>query len=129
MGGRPRTPTNLLDARGAFNKHPERRKDRKDEPVVTDPLGESPKTFTADQLQAWNDIVKMAPAGVLTKADTIAVENAARLLALERIGKASDAQGRRLDSLLGKFGMTPSERSKVSVPKKAPESRWSKHGS
>lgn len=113
--GRPRTPTNVLDMRGAFKKNPQRLRERENEPTVVDPLEDPPKTFTGDQLQAWNDIVRTAPKGVLTAADSVAVESAARLLALERIGKASDSQGRRLDALLGKFGMTPSDRSKVSV--------------
>jgi hypothetical protein len=115
--------------RGAFKANPQRKRERENEPIVTEPIGDPPTTFTGDQLQAWNDIVNRCPKGVLTKADSIAVEGASRLLALERIGKASDAQGRRLDALLGKFGMTPSDRSKVSVAgKKKPESRWSDHG-
>lgn len=115
MAGRPRTPTNILQMRGAYKNHPERAKDRENEPQICEPIGNPPATFTADQLKAWKDIVTSAPAGVLTSADALAVENAARLLALERIGQNSDSQGRRLDALLGKFGMTPSERSKVSV--------------
>jgi len=101
--------------RGAFKINPQRRREREHEPVVHQPIGDPPKTFNDAQLQAWKDIVSMAPRGVLTVADTLAVENASRLLAAEREGTNSDSQGRRLDALLGKFGMTPSDRSKVSV--------------
>jgi hypothetical protein len=112
---RPRTPTSVLEIRGAFKANPQRAQDRANEPVVTEPLGEPPKTFTGDQIQAWTDIVNYAPKGVLTSADTLAVERAARLLAKIRMGSASETEGRSFDALLGKFGMTPSDRSKVSV--------------
>lgn len=125
---RPRTPTNVLEMRGAFKKNPQRLKDRADEPLVLEPIGDPPATFTGDQLQAWNDIIGSAPGGVLTLADRLAVEGAARLLALDRIGKASDSQGRLLYALLGKFGMTPSDRSKVSAQKKAPSNPFSNLG-
>jgi hypothetical protein len=111
--GRPRTPTNLLDARSAFKKHPERRAERADEPIVTEPLGEPPSAFTGDQLQAWKEIAEYAPGGVLTRADRHAVEEAARLLAMSRAGSATTADRRALHSLLGQFGMTPANRSKV----------------
>lgn len=112
---RPRTPTEVLDMRGAFKNHPQRKQERANEPIVTSPIGEPPNDFTEAELKAWHDITGTAPKGVLTSADTLAVENASRLLAAERAGMNSDSQGRRLDALLGKFGMTPSDRSKVSV--------------
>jgi hypothetical protein len=126
---RPRTPTNILEMRGAFRKNPARRADRENEPVVTEPLGEAPKTFTADQLQAWTDIVAQCPAGVLRKSDGIAVEEAARLLAMSRMGSAETADRRALHALIGKFGMTPSERSKVTAEgKPAKAGRFEGHG-
>lgn len=113
-GGRPRTPTNILDGRGSFKNHPERRKDRADEPIVTEPIPDVPKRFTKDQKQAWRDITTQCAAGVLTKADAIAVEIAAGLLARHRQTPLTGSDLSQLTTLLGKFGMTPSERSKVS---------------
>jgi hypothetical protein len=111
--GRPRVPTNILDARGAFKTHPERRGKREGEPVVTELIGSAPKTFTADQLQAWKDITSQCADGVLTKADSIAVEVCAGLLARHRQAPLTGADLNQLTGLLGRFGMTPSDRSKV----------------
>lgn len=112
---RPRTPTNVLEMRGAFKANPQRREERKDEPVVHEPIGEPPKSFTADQLQAWNDLVTHCPSGVLTKADAMGVEEAARLLAKSRAGTADSNDRRLFANYLSRFGMTPADRSRVKV--------------
>lgn len=116
--------------RGAFKKHPERAAERENEPIVVEPLGDPPKSFEGDKLQAWNDIVSTAPSGVLTKADRLAVEIAAGLLARHRIMPITGTDLSQLAGFLGKFGMTPSERSKVSVavPTKKPGNRFSNLG-
>ncbi len=123
---KPRTPTNILEAKGAFDRHPDRRRERENEPQVTEPIGDPPEFRTPEELQAWIDIVTWCPKGVLFQPDRIAVERMARILALDRQGRASDAQGRALDALLGKFAMTPADRSKVQVhkPKESTESKW-----
>ena len=95
----------------------QRRAARENEPAVTEPLGPAPTTLSGDQLKAWADIVDTCPAGVLSKSDRIAVESCSKLLALDRIGKLDTAGARLLQSYLGKFAMTPADRSKVSVPK------------
>lgn len=114
---RPRTPTNLLDARGAFKRNPQRRRDG--EPVVREPLGAPPVSLAGAALVAWNEIVMTAPIGVLTEADRLAVEMAAHLLAEFRTDPTAflPAKLMRLQSLLGTFGMTPSDRAKLSIPK------------
>lgn len=101
--------------RGSFKQNPQRLKERQNEPVVMEPLGDAPEGWTGDKLQAWSDIVNTAPAGVLTKADRLAVELAAGLLARHRIMPITGTDLSQLSGFLGKFGMTPSERSKVSV--------------
>jgi hypothetical protein len=127
MGGR-RLPVGTLKLRGTFAHDPKKFKAREAEPVVTQPLIDPPATFSESELEAWHDIVRTAPVGVLTIADSIAVESMARLLARERAQKASDPQGRRLDALLAKFGMTPADRTRVAVtmPAKRPENPFSK---
>lgn len=117
MAGRPRTPTAVLDARGAFKKDPQRRRDG--EPVVREPLGAMPDNFDEGQARAWTEITETAPLGVLTEADRLAVEFAATLLAefrQDRYGFPATKHGTLL-KLLGQFGMTPSERSRLSIPK------------
>ena len=116
---RPRTPTNILDARGAFKTHPERKKDRANEPTDLPALGDAPQSFTEDQKRAWSDIVTGCPAGVLKSSDAISVEIAARMLAQLRMGMLDSKLYGQLNGLLAKFGMNPSDRSKVSVPKPA----------
>lgn len=114
---RPRTPTNLLDARGAFKRHPERRRDG--EPVVNDPIGAPPAGLDPEELRWWKEIVARAPLGVLTAADYMPVLLAAKLMAeaMADFPGFNPAKLGRLQSLLGTFGMTPSDRAKLSIPK------------
>lgn len=114
---RPRTPTKILDARGAFKKDPQRRRDG--EPEVREPIGPAPDYFAPDQLAAWNQIVGQAPLGVLTAADCLAVETASILVAEFRSNPADFQTGKlgRLQSFLGQFGMNPSDRAKLSIEK------------
>ncbi len=114
---RPRTPTALLDARGAFKNHPDRKRDS--EPVVKEPLGAPPSRLTGLEVEAWMEIVEFAPMGVLTRADRHAVEQAARLMAesWEDFKSFPTAKLTRLQVTLGQFGMNPSDRSKLSIGK------------
>jgi hypothetical protein len=112
---RPRKPTAVLDARGAFKKNPQRR--RAGEPIVREPIGASPPDFDQLQREAYQQIVSQAPIGVLTEADNLAVEMASTLLAQfrkDRDGFPVMAYG-KLIQLLGTFGMTPSDRSKLNI--------------
>ena len=113
---RPRTPTAVLDARGAFKKDPQRK--REGEPVVKDPIGSPPEELTPEQLKGWQMFVERAPMGVLTSADWPAVYMASILWA----GFMADPDfpaGKlsRLEALMGKFGLTPSDRAKLNIPK------------
>lgn len=117
---RPRTPTNVLDARGSFKKHPERK--RKD----AEPVGElsaAPPHINGAVLHAWNEIARYAPRDVLTDSDRLSIELAANLLAQFRDDPLEFTAAKlvRLEALLGKFGMTPADRSKVGGKKEAPK--------
>ena len=98
---RPRKPTKVLDAGGAFKKNPQRR--RHGEPVVMDPIGSPPK-LSNSALVCWNQIVAAVPLGVLTATDAIAVEIAAQLFAQFKASPVK-FQTSRL-SLLNKMGDT-----------------------
>lgn len=115
---RNRTPTNVLEMRGAYKKNPQRK--RVDEPEVVAGIGDAPDYFSPEQADAWNVIVKQCHVGVLCHADGIAVEIAAVLLAQFRADPVEMAGAKlaRLDSLLARFGMTPADRSKVTGAKK-----------
>ena len=114
---RPRISTSVLELRGAFKKNPSRVRERENEPVVTEPIGAAPPHFSDKERQAWDLVVRIAPQGVLTQADRIGVELLAYLVAEMRQLKATlPAQKMvRLHALLGSFGMTAADRSKVKV--------------
>ncbi|MDR5777294.1 MULTISPECIES: hypothetical protein [unclassified Caballeronia] len=109
---RPRTPAAVLELRGSYKRNPKR---RREEPDVSGPLGDAPSYFSGEELVAWNDITSGAPREVLTSADRITVELSARLLAESRLNwtNFSAAKLARLEAILGKFGMSPADRSKV----------------
>ena len=109
-------PTALMNARGAFKNRPSRK--RNNEPVVTDPLGSPPEGFAPDEVAAWREIVERAPMGVLTAADWQSVVIASKLFAeFMRDSEACNAARiSKLCSVLGSFGMNPSDRASLSLP-------------
>ena len=117
---RPRTPTNVLDARGSFKKHPER---KRQDAEASGPLDVAPGHLDGKVLAAWNEIAACAPLDVLTNSDRISLEIAANLLAQFRDEPIEMPAARlvRLEALLGKFGMTPADRAKVGGKKEAPK--------
>lgn len=121
MAGRPRTPTNILKLNGSAKRHPERMKERENEPVNTQPIGEPPEFLTDVEKSAFNEIVNISITGVLGQADRISVERAAVLLCKCRglsDAPASYSEQAQLYKYLGQFGMLPADRSKISIPKK-----------
>ena len=67
--GLNRTPTAILQGRGSFINHKNRKDARAGEPVVTKKLGNPPKTCTDEQKKLWHEFAKMVPPGVATYAD------------------------------------------------------------
>lgn len=126
--GKPRTPTKVLEMRGAYRKHPERRAQRENEPVDLPDIEGPPSYLTTDQLECWHTIVEKCADGVLKQSDEVALEIAARLFAEMRAGTIDRPGLKQLDTLLGKFGMNPSERSKVSVSKSKPSNKFTAIG-
>jgi len=118
-----RVPTKIMDLRGAFKVHPERKRERENEPQPTEDIGAPPKGLSRSEKACWREIVKNSPPGVLKNSDRVALEMLSCLLAEFRIQKTlfKAAKLAQLNSLLGRFGYTPSDRSKVYVeppPKK-----------
>ena len=117
---RNRTPSNVLELRGAFDKNPQR---RREEPEVDPEIGQPPEHFDEARCAAWAELIDMAPEGVLTKADRIAVEMLADLMVRYRASmrpdgeKFTSADRRDLMALLARFGMTAADRSRVAAPK------------
>ena len=116
---RPRTPSNVLQMRGAFDKNPKRGREREGEPEANGEIGEPPESLSEDAKKCWFEIEGLLAPGVLCRSDRLALEMAASLLVQMREMKwvAPAALIARYEAQIGKFGMTPSDRSKVSVPK------------
>ena len=112
-----KTPTRILEMRGSFKKDPQRR--REGEPKVTDSLSAPPDDFTPAETKAWHMIASKAPMGVLTDADWPSVVMAAILWAEFRAEPAAfnTARVTRLHRMLGDFGLNPSDRAGMSIPK------------
>ena len=112
---RPRTATNILDAKGAFKKDPAR---KRTEPKSVDPFpARSPSHLNPLQVKWWHSIRKMVPAGVLQGSDILAVELAAVLWAEFAANPADMNTGRigQMANALGRLGLSPADRAKLSV--------------
>jgi hypothetical protein len=111
---RPRTPTAVLELRGAFINHPSRLRARKNEPLVTTPLPEPPMTLPKPVKAAW---LEMRDRGFwLTSADRFLVEIAATLLARYRIDELKSGDVSLLIGLLGKIGFSAKDRGALNLP-------------
>jgi hypothetical protein len=111
---RPRTPTAVLELRGAFKNHPSRLKERNYEPLVTTALPAPPRYVASATAAMW---LEMKSRGYwLTSADRFLVEIAARFMADYRADKLKSADTSLLIGLLGKIGFSPNERGKLNLP-------------
>ena len=69
--------------------------------------------MTDDEKKLWREFAKMVPYGVAKFCDRWAVEKLVRLFAKERKGITRVAEGTQLLALFAKFGLNPSDRTKV----------------
>ncbi|MEC5291656.1 hypothetical protein VSX64_13260 [Aurantimonas sp. C2-6-R+9] len=94
--------------------HPERKRARANEPVVTTPVGAPPNGMPATACAIWNEL---AHHGFwLTAADRLMLEIACRLFADFRSGALDGGGISKLITALSKLGFTPTDRSKVGAP-------------
>jgi len=108
-----RKTTAELELNGSFKKHPERARGRPVDPPKVGKPGAAPKDWPAPLKQAWRDILKYSPPGVLCASDRLSVEAGARALAEMRTGDLKAIQEWR--QWVAKFGMTPRDRASVAV--------------
>jgi len=114
---RPRTATNILEAKGAFKTHPER---KRIEPKSKDQFpARAPSHLNPLQVKWWHRIKKMVPEGVLQGSDVLAVELAAVLWAEFVSDTAGMSNGRisQMSGALGRLGLSPADRAKLAVEK------------
>lgn len=111
---RPRKPTAALELKGAFKKNPQRKSERKGEPVVDAPVGAPPNDLPADSCAIWNELT--AHGFWLTAADRLMLEIACRLFVEFRKGSLDGGGISKLITALSKLGFSPTDRSKVNAP-------------
>ncbi len=110
----PRKPTAILDARGAFIKNPQLR--REAEPTTDEPLGGPPERLSAELKTLWHELAAEILPGVAKRSDRTAFELLVKLTQRMRDNEqANTAEMTQLISLLGRFALTPADRSKVVV--------------
>lgn len=118
--GRHRQPDALAEIKGATRANPQRY--RNETPRCEIPFGDPPAHLTRDAKKAWQEIEAGCIPGVLAGADRVLVETAAILLAQMR-KSPDDFPAAKLGHLIGalaRLGMTPTDRTRLQVPK-APE--------
>ncbi|MBA1446771.1 MAG: hypothetical protein M3H12_02420 [Chromatiales bacterium] len=114
---RPRTPTNVLQIRGAFDHDPQRKRQRLREPSPKGEIGAAPKYFDRSHRAVWRELLKIIPENVLGDSDGWAVELVVVLMTEFRRDPSgfNAAKLGRLETLLARLGMTPADRSKVRI--------------
>jgi hypothetical protein len=112
--GRTRTPTAVLELRGAFKRNPDRLRARKHEPLVSTALPEPRPSLPKPVSLAW---LEMRERGFwLTSADRFLVEIAATLMAACRSDQLKSADVSLLIALLGKLGFALKDRGALNLP-------------
>lgn len=112
------TPTAILERRGAFAPHPERRRARSGEPKGKGDIGTPPDHFDELQQAVWYELIEQIPNGVVTGSDRAWLEVATRLMAEFRHSKklSSSVIG-QLAKYLGYLGLNPTDRVRLNVEK------------
>jgi transposase len=125
--GRNRTPTQVLEARGAFIHNPDRREDRANEPV---PVGEirksAPGYLSPEEKKIWREIIKKTPPGVLADCDEFWLAELTILEHRRRLRTITVSERTAWMTMLSRMGMNPADRSKVAArPVAKKEDEWS----
>ena len=119
--GRHKLPSNVKKLKSTYRQH----RENTNEPNPSRPLGDPPACLDDHQKDTWREISALVPAGVLTDADRIILEVATRLLSeLRTKGRLSVGKMGHLIGTLARMGLTPSDRSKVSIPGAKPKDDW-----
>ena len=114
--GRTPYPKAVLRIKGVDKTHPERFRIRENEPENVNPVGDPPENLSDSERNIWMRIVEESITGVLGQADRIAVELACKLYVRVDEGTATRVDYNQLIKLLSQFGMTPADRSRLSIP-------------
>ncbi len=118
---RPRKPTSLHIVQGTLRTT--RHRDRQDEPEIIEPLGGPPEAWPINAKLLWAEVSSLVPAGVARKSDRIMFETLLRLVAKmrESTDALTPALAAQIRCTCAVFGMSPADRSRVSVPRSPEE--------
>jgi hypothetical protein len=118
-GGGERKSTATLVLSGAISHNPEKYASRLLEPGGgLRPIGDPPRGLTKAELLCWHEILATCHAGTVFEEDRFVVEEFAKVLAAmkNRKSKKIDAATyARFFKLVAMFGLSPADRSRVSV--------------
>jgi hypothetical protein len=110
---RPRIATAILDTRGSFLQHPSRI--RPYEPDTDQPLGDPPTRLSPEVQAIWREVSADLLPGVGKVSDRTMFEVLCLLIFKLRQGTQKIMELNAMVSLCGRFGMSPSDRSKIAV--------------
>lgn len=114
-----RKPTAVLEAAGAFKRNPARSRDS--EPDSGRGVGPAPEDMSDAQKAIWDEMVSDCAAGVFQSSDRVTLEALVMLVdqfRSDRVGFGG-RKYQQLMALLVRCGMTPADRSRVSVKRAA----------
>ena len=114
----PRKSSKVLKLNGAYDKNPNR--ENHNEPDGNGAFPKNPpESFNELEKQYWHELVAMVPAGVLTGSDGLAIELLTKLVYEFRTNYEEMPAARltRMSAEMGRLGLTPADRTKLSVEK------------
>lgn len=115
--GRPRTPAKILELRGSWKKHPERRREDLEGNGSFDP--HPPAHLPQELVGCWREIVAQIPPQILSGSDVTSIETMCRLLL--QIRMTSDIGAiREYRMWCDRYGMTAVGRTKIPPVEKGP---------
>lgn len=127
--GVPKMPTAIRKLHGTDKRNKHREVPNQVE--VVNGIGEAPDHLSEDGKKIWDEIVGLMFQGVLGETDRLALEIMCNLVYRFRFSQVDEdvsgltgAELSRLTGLLSEFGMTPSARTKISVPKQKPKNSF-----
>lgn len=117
----PKKPMAVRELHGTAHRNKHRNNDSAPEPARG--IGPPVSCLTEMEQAVWDEVVGISCPGVLGNTDRIALEMMCRLIVEMRTNFAemTAAKITQLSNALGRFGMTPSDRMKLNVPKKKEE--------
>ena len=111
-----RLSAQIAQLRGSYKANPQRRRPPAPEPEPG--VGAPPETLSQSAQLVWHELVGISAPGVLTKSDRPTLELTALLLDEFRQSEEPFITSRlgRLESLLSRLGLSPTDRARVAVP-------------